>query len=128
MVIGCANHKELTMNFDKKIVRIIEGEKAEYGFLFGNENKVFTKYNNLDELAEALGLPKGPDITCALNQFMKSLDFVKQTKKFKMADIQRNLQCGYGTACKVVDALCALWVIEKQDTSPISFVRLNDNL
>ena len=89
---------------------------------------MFIKYNNLDELVEALGLPKGPDKRCALNQFMKSLDFVKQTKKFKMADIQRNLQCGYGTACKVVDALCALWVIEKQDTLPISFVRLYEGL
>lgn len=85
---------------------------------------MFIKYNNLDELSEALGLPKGPDKKCALKQFMESIDFVKQTKTFKMSDIQRYLKCGYGTACKVVDALCALWIIEKQDTSPITFVRL----
>ena len=78
----------------------------------------------MDELAEALGLPKGPDKKCALKQFMESIDFVKQTKTFKTSDIQRYLKCGYGTACKVVDALCALWVIEKQNTLPISYMRL----
>lgn len=82
----------------------------------------------MEELAEALGLPKGPDKSCALKQFMQSIDFVKQTKEFKMADIRRYLKCGYGTACKVVDALCALWAIEKKETSPISFVRIEDNL
>ena len=89
---------------------------------------MFAKYNNLEELSEALGLPKGPDKRCALKQFMESIDFVKQTKKFKMPDIQRYLKCGYGTACIVVDALCALWIIEKQDTSPISFARLCEDL
>ena len=59
---------------------------------------------------------------------MESIDFVKQTKTFKMSDIQRYLKCGYGTACKVVDALCALWAIEKQDTSPITYIRLYDGL
>ena len=92
------------------------------------EDKVYKEFNSLEELAEALGLPKGPDKTCALKQFMESIDFVKQTKNFKMSDIQRYLKCGYGTACKVVDALCALWVIEKQDTSPITYIRLCDGL
>lgn len=92
------------------------------------EEKVFLKYKNLEELAKALGLPKGPDKRCVLKQFMQSFDFVKQTKEFKMADIQRYLKCGYGTACKVVDALCDLWVIEKKETSPISFIRIENNL
>lgn len=103
-----------------QVREIINGTKKE--------DKVFIKYDNLEELAEALGLPKGPDKTCALKQFMELIDFVKQTKTFKMSDIQRYLKCGYGTACKVVDALCALWVIEKQDTSPITYIRLYDGL
>ena len=92
------------------------------------QEKAFKKFNNLNELIEVFGLPKGLDKRCALKQFMASIDFVKQTKEFKMSDIQRYLKCGYRTACKVVDALCALWVIEKQDTSPISFVRLYEGL
>lgn len=78
------------------------------------------------ELAEYLGLPSGRDKTCALNQFIQSLTFVKQNKRFNMADVQRYLKCGFGTVCKVIDALCALCVIEKQDTTPISYVRLHE--
>ena len=89
---------------------------------------MFIKHNNLEETSEAIVLPKGSDKKCALKQFMESIDFVKQTEKFKMSDIQLYLKCGYGTACKVVDALCSLWIIEKQDTSPISFVRLYKDL
>ena len=77
------------------------------------DDKVFKEFNDLNELIEALGLSKEPDKTCALKPFIQSLDFIKRTKEFKIVDIQRYFKCGYGTACKVVDALCALWVIEK---------------
>lgn len=92
------------------------------------KDKEINEFNNLNDFFKGSGLSKGPDKTCALKEFTKSLDFVKQTKEFKMSDIQRYLKCGYGTACKVVDALCALWAIEKKETSPISFVRIEDNL
>ena len=89
------------------------------------EDKEFMDFNKLSELCEALGFPKGPDKTCALKQFMESLEFIKQTKEFKMVDIQRYLKCDYGTACKVVDALCALWVIEKDaSSSPCKYIKL----
>ena len=78
---------------------------------------MFIKYNNLEEVEKTLGLPEGQDKRCALKQFMESIDFVKQTETFKMSDLQRYLKCGYATACKVVDALCALCIIEKKKTS-----------
>ena len=87
--------------------------------------KEVVKFKNLEELAETLGLHRGPDKRCALKQFTKSLDFIKQAKEFKMADIQRYLKCGYGTACKVVDALCSLWIIEKDaSSSPCKYIKL----
>ncbi len=52
------------------------------------------------------------DKTCALEPFIKSLEFVKETEEFKTAQLQRYLKCGYGTVCKVLDALRALCVIE----------------
>jgi hypothetical protein len=87
-------------------------------------SKEFKKFNDLNELIEELGLTRGSDKSCALNQFMKSIDFVKQTKEFKMADIQRYLKCGYGTARKVVDALCALCVIEIVDEPLFKYKRI----
>ena len=53
-----------------------------------------------------------PDKVHALEPFIKSLEFVKETEEFKTAQFQRYLKCGYGTVCKVLDALCALCVIE----------------
>ena len=57
-------------------------------------------------------LPDEEDKTCALEAFLKSLDFVKENEEFKLVDLQRYLQCRFGTACKVRDALIVLCVIE----------------
>lgn len=58
------------------------------------------------------------DKTCALEWFIKSLDFVKETDEFRTAQLQRYLKCGYGTVCKVLDALCTLCIIEKISDPP----------
>ena len=55
--------------------------------------------------------------TCALKYFVDSLDFVRETEKFRIADLQRYLQCGLGMTYKVLDALNALCVIEKIQSS-----------
>ena len=52
------------------------------------------------------------DKTCALEQFLQSLVFVKENEVFKLVDLQRYLRCGFGTACKVRDVLVTLCVIE----------------
>lgn len=52
-------------------------------------------------------------VTCALEEFNKSIDFVRGREEFCTADIQRHLKCGFGTVCKVLDALRALCVIEE---------------
>ncbi len=57
-------------------------------------------------------MPNEEDKTCALKQFLASLDFVRENEEFKIVDLQRFLQCGYGMVCKVRDALVALCVIE----------------
>lgn len=59
-----------------------------------------------------------PNKTCALELFLKSLDFVKDTDEFKTAQLHRYLKCGYGTVSKVLDALCTLCVIEKISGPP----------
>ena len=53
-----------------------------------------------------------PDNMCKLEFFLESLEFVRATAEFKTCDLQRYLKCGYGTVCKVLDALCVLRVIE----------------
>ena len=68
-------------------------------------------------------LPNEVDKTCALDPFIKSLDFVKKTDEFKTSQLQRYLQCGYGTVCKVLDALCSLCVIEKISGPPCPLFR-----
>ena len=60
-------------------------------------------------------LPTEEDKTCALEQFLQSLDFVQENEEFKLVDLQRYLGCRFGTVCKVRDALVALCVIEKMD-------------
>ena len=52
------------------------------------------------------------DNTCKLEWFLESLKFVHEIEEFKTSDLQRYLKCGYGTVCKVLDALCALCIIE----------------
>lgn len=58
------------------------------------------------------------DKTCALEPFIKALDFVKEKDEFKTVQLQRYLQCGYGTVCKVLDALCAICAIEIKSGPP----------
>ena len=53
-----------------------------------------------------------PNKECALGQFLKSLDFLRERQEFKTAQLQSYLKCGYGTVCKVLDALCAICAIE----------------
>ena len=64
------------------------------------------------------------DKTCALEQFMQSLNFVKENKEFKLVDLQRYLQCRFGTACKVRDALVALCVVEMVEEVPRKYKRI----
>ena len=59
-----------------------------------------------------------PDYACALEPFIKSIDFVKVTDEFKTVQLQRYLKCGYGTVCKVLDALCAICVIKIKSGPP----------
>lgn len=87
-------------------------------------DKMHEEFKDFEKFSEWLGMPKGPDKSCALKQFMESLDFVKQNREFKIVDLQRYLQCGYGTAVKVKNALCALWVIEETKDQPKRFIRL----
>ena len=63
-------------------------------------------------------LPNEVDKTCALEWFIKSLDFVKDTDEFKIVELHRYLRCSYGTVGKVLDALCTLCVIEKISDPP----------
>jgi hypothetical protein len=69
-------------------------------------------------------LPDEEDKTCALEPFLQSLDFVKENEEFKLVDLQRYLQCGYGTACKVRDALVVLCVIEKVEEASRKYKRI----
>ena len=52
------------------------------------------------------------NITCKLNFFLSSLDYVREAGEFTTADLQRYLKCSYGTVSRVLDALCLLNVIE----------------
>jgi hypothetical protein len=69
-------------------------------------------------------LPDEEDKTCALEPFLQSLDFVKENEEFKLVDLQRYLQCGYGTACKVRDALVALCVVEMLENPSRKYKRI----
>ena len=63
-------------------------------------------------------LPDKQDKSCKLNYFFASLEFVREVEEFKTSDLQRYLKCGYGTVCKVLDALCVLCAIEKIGEPP----------
>ena len=71
-------------------------------------------------------LPDEEDKACALEQFVQSLDFVNKNEEFKLVDLQRYLMCGFGTACKVRDALVALCVIEMEEESPCKYRRIKN--
>ena len=71
-------------------------------------------------------LPDAEDKTCALEQFLQSLDFVKNNEEFKLVDLQRYLGCRFGTGCKVRDALVALCVIEMAEESPRKYRRIKN--
>ena len=69
-------------------------------------------------------LPDEEDKACALEQFLQSLDFVKNNEEFKLVDLQRYLRCGFGAACKVRDARVALCVVEMAEESPCKYRRI----
>ena len=69
-------------------------------------------------------LPDEEDKTCALEPFLQSLDFVKANEEFKVVDLQRYLQCGFGTACKVRDALITLGVVEMLENPSRKYKRI----
>ena len=79
---------------------------------------------DFNDFLASTGLSAEQDKTCALKQFMQSIDFAKQNKEFALVDLQRYLKCSFGSACKVVNALCALCVVEKRETTPVCYVRL----
>lgn len=69
------------------------------------------------------------DNICKLDWFLKSLEFVRETEEFKTSDLQRYLKCGYGTVCKVLDALCTLCIIEIIEGPPnLRYRRLGNSL
>ena len=54
-----------------------------------------------------------PKKSSALNEFLLALSFIEAREEpFRTLDLQRHLRCGYSTACKVIDALIALCIIE----------------
>lgn len=69
-------------------------------------------------------LPDEEDKACALEQFLKSLDFVNKNEEFKLVDLQRYLGCRFGIVCKVRDALIALCVVEMAEESPCKYRRI----
>ena len=69
-------------------------------------------------------LPDEEDKTCALEQFLQSLDFVKNNEEFKLVDLQRYLQCGFGIAYQVRDALVALCIIEMVEEPSRKYKRI----
>lgn len=50
--------------------------------------------------------------------------FAKENEEFKTVDLQRHLQCGFGTVIKVLDALCDSHIIEAQNTTPRTYKSL----
>ena len=71
-----------------------------------------------------LEFPNEIDKTCALKPFLDSLDFVRGNEEFKLVDSQRFLRCGYGTLCKVRDALVALCMIEMLEKPFLRYKKL----
>jgi hypothetical protein len=63
------------------------------------------------------------DNICKLDWFLESLEFVREIEEFKTVQLQRYLQCGYGTVCKVLDALCALCAIEVVSGPPYTIYK-----
>ena len=71
-------------------------------------------------------LPTEEDKTCALDQFLQSLDFVQENEEFKLVDLQRYLGCRFGTVCKVRDALVVLCVIEMVEGPSRKYKRIKN--
>ena len=69
-------------------------------------------------------LPDEEDKTCALEQFLQSLDFVNKNEEFKLVDLKRYLGCRFGTVCKVRDALVTLCVIERMEEPSRKYKRV----
>lgn len=63
-----------------------------------------------------------------IEHLKKSLEFIKTGKEFKAVDIQRHLRCGYGDACRIIDALVLLGVAERtEDIPPRYIVKVKQN-
>ena len=58
-------------------------------------------------------LPNSPDKTNVLPHFLSALDFLDGREVFTKAELQRHLNCGYGTVSKILDALFVLCVVDK---------------
>ena len=71
-------------------------------------------------------LPTEEDKTCALKQFLQSLDFVQENEEFKLVDLQRYLGCRFGAVCKVRDALVVLCVIEMVEGTSRKYKRIKN--
>ena len=85
-------------------------------------NKEYT----FEEIVAAL--PENAEMTCIVDRFLSSLEFIKAGKEFKTVDIQRYLRCGYGDACRIIDALVLLGVAERtEDIPPRYIVKVNQN-
>ena len=69
-------------------------------------------------------LPDEEDKTCALEQFLQSLDFVKNNEEFKLVDLQRYLQSRFDIACKVRDVFVALCIIEMVEEPSRKYKRI----
>lgn len=50
-----------------------------------------------------------------------SLEFMKTTEEFKIADLQRHLKCGYGYAWCVIDTFLLLGAIENVEDTPAKY-------
>ena len=76
-----------------------------------------TGYLNLDnEVAMneyIIELSDSPDKTNVLPHFISALDFLDGREEFSKAELQRYLKCGYGTVCKILDAMFVLCVVDK---------------
>ena len=79
-------------------------------------NKEYT----FEEIVAAL--PENAEMTCIVDRFLSSLEFIKAGKEFKTVDIQRYLRCGYSDTCRVLDALILIGVVEKTEAAPSKYI------
>lgn len=86
-------------NFDKKITKIIDGEKLEYGIIFGNEKIVFIKvgaeqsihkwqdhFQIFIALAERAHRLYGATVICASNPFAPHAEFDEEMIRWAVSN------------------------------------------